>query len=195
MYVSPHSAVICAAGAGTRMGCPKALCLLGVHTFLSSIVETLHEAGIFSVIVVIGAEAQRVRQMHDHLAVTWVLNADWASTFMLESLMCGMQFVPHDHAVIHWPVDCVDVHVNDVRRLMAAKEPLVSLAFEDGPGHPMKMSCACAADLRRHFGRYNSLRAFVDAQRMTTLRADYPALMNCNTPECLSNYLKSRCPK
>ena len=195
MGACPHSAVICAAGAGTRMGCPKALCLLGHLSFLASIVETLHAVSVDDITVVIGADAQRIRNTHANLAVQWVENADWRHTYMLESLLCGLKRVPQNHAVIHWPVDCVDVHVEDLKQLMDTKAPLASLAYDGVPGHPMRLAPKCVALLRQKANQYASLRQFVDEVGLETIAAQHPALMNCNTPQRLGDYLKSRCPK
>ena len=195
MYITPHSAVICAAGVGTRMGCPKALCLLGHRSFLFSIVETLKAANIHSIFVVIGAEAERVRQYHARLDVQWVYNPQWDSTYMLESLVCGLQFVPEHHAVLHWPVDCVDVHVSDIRALMASEAPLASLAFDGVAGHPMRLAPNSVDELRASSKRYSSLRDFVDHKGLFLIPAVYPALMNCNTPDQLSAYLQKSLPK
>ena len=195
MLLCPHSAVICAAGAGTRMGCPKALCLLGHCSFLSSIVETLYSVCVDNIIVVVGAEAQRIRDAHANLSVQWVENADWQHTYMLESLLCGLERVPQKHAVIHWPVDCVDVHVEDLKHLMDTKAPLASLAYDGVPGHPMRLTPEYVALLRQKAPQYVSLRQFVDEFCLETIAAQHPALMNSNTPQRLDDYLKSRCPK
>ena len=195
MDIAPHSAVICAAGAGTRMGRPKALCLLDHRSFLFSIVETLQAANIHSIFVVIGAEAERIRKAHSFLNVHWVYNPQWDSTYMLESLVCGLMQVPKHHAVLHWPVDCVGVHLADIQTLMAAEAPLASLAFDGVPGHPMRLSQKMAQELRTHANLFPSLRAFVEQYGVVPIPAAYPALMNCNTPDQLAAYLQKSLPK
>lgn len=186
----PLSAVVCAAGAGSRMGHNKALCRIDQFTFLSSIVDTLHKVNVHSIVVVVGSQAQDVMQMHQSLDVIWAENPAWQTTFMLESLVCGLQHVPADHAVLHWPVDCVDVKPSDLNTLIHCDEaPLATLAFAGQPGHPMRISAPAANRLRHDHTRYNSLRDFVKEFGLHVVNAEFDALMNCNTQEKLQDYV------
>ena len=122
--------VICAAGGGSRMGQPKALCRLGSdETFLSSIVSSIQSVGLPSqIIVVVGAESRQIIQSHASLAVTWVENQAWASTHMLDSLLCGLRAIQTSCPcpVLHWPVDCIGVRSVDVRHLLEAPKEVLT---------------------------------------------------------------------
>ncbi len=184
-------AVICAAGAGTRMGQSKALChISNAKTFLSSIVDTLRQCGIIDIVVVLGAEHEKVRAFHRDLPVRWVYNQQWQTTFMLESLVCGLEHVPAGTDVIHWPVDCLFIHPEDLNRLIAQTGNETAVLSWDGvPGHPVLLGKDDADELRRNSGSYRSLREFVESRVCMAIEAAYPALLNCNSPDMLEQFL------
>ncbi len=186
----PLSAVVCAAGAGSRMGFNKALCRLNHASFLSNIVESLISLQIHSIFVVVGSQADVVMAQHTHLPVQWIVNPQWSTTFMLDSLLCGLAHVPAQHAVLHWPVDCVDIDPRDLKKLIDLTDAdLAALAFEGQLGHPMKISARAVAMLKQNASHYASLRDFVKDVGIRPVHAQFGALMNCNTPEQLQTYI------
>ena len=83
--------LILAAGESRRMGFPKALLRYREETFLDRL------AGLFGarcspVIVVLGAEAERIRA-GGHPSATFVVNPDWARG-QTTSMQCGLRAVP-----------------------------------------------------------------------------------------------------
>ena len=83
--------LILAAGESRRMGFPKALLRYREETFLDRL------AGLFAarcspVIVVLGAEAERIR-VNGHPAATFVVNPNWARG-QTTSMQCGLRAVP-----------------------------------------------------------------------------------------------------
>ncbi|MBO4350302.1 MAG: NTP transferase domain-containing protein [Proteobacteria bacterium] len=188
----PYCAVICAAGAGTRMGHNKALCRLPHSgTFLSSIVNTLQAAEVTQIVVVIGAQANEVIQAHPDLHVNWVVNPLWANTFMLESLTCGIQHTPKECNIIHWPVDCVGVHLQDLQKLLTSPllTPFAALSFHGKSGHPLRIAPQAADILRSGNHTFHSLREFFHSGECTYIEADQDALMNCNDPQRLADFI------
>ncbi|GEM_PF-2338606 len=187
----PYCAVICAAGAGTRMGHNKALCRLPLSgTFLSSIVHTLQAANVTQIAVVIGAQANEVMQTHLDLNVQWVFNPQWTDTFMLESLTCGIRACPPEWGIIHWPVDCIGVHPQDLIRLLnAPPAPFAALSFNGKCGHPLRIAPEKATILRNGNHDFASLRDFFLSDACTCIEADHPALMNCNDPQSLADFI------
>ncbi len=187
-------AVICAAGAGSRMGQNKALCKLSDHeTFLESIVNSLHACSIGNIVVVTGAQDQIVRSVHHNLPVKWCYNERYQSTFMLESLTCGLQLVPEQAAVIHWPVDCLFIHPDDLKTLIHAPEsPLAVLSWNHEPGHPLRIAPQTAEILRKNADKYSSLREFVESQKCLCIEAAHESLLNCNDPQTLDAFWKEK---
>ncbi|KAA1394378.1 nucleotidyltransferase family protein [Aeromicrobium ginsengisoli] len=131
--------VLLAAGAGTRMGRPKALVEGPDGTpWVVSAVRTLRDGGCGAVVVVIGAEAETVRACLAGEDVTIVEPPDWADG-MGVSLGAGLRALEaHDAALVHL-VDLPDVGPDVVRRLArhAAVDVLARADYGHGPGHPV----------------------------------------------------------
>lgn len=124
MPLAPHGLLL-AAGAGRRMGRPKAL----VPGWLDHALAALHDGGCDRVTVVLGAAADEVRGV---LGVSpayrpddaVVVADDWEQG-MGASLRAGIAAAPHAPAVLVHLVDLPDVDHRVVRRVLAAA---------DGPG-------------------------------------------------------------
>ncbi len=80
--------LVLAAGTGRRYGMPKALIPYPDRLLVQRAADTLTEAGISRVVVVLGAEAERVRQAAPGLPPT-VINPDWR-TGLGSSLRVGL---------------------------------------------------------------------------------------------------------
>lgn len=133
------SGLVLAAGAGTRMGRPKAL----VHapdgtSWLRRTVEVLRDAGCSEVTVVLGAQADQARDLvPDGVAV--VVAEDWGEG-QSASLRAGLGALTDASAVVITLVDLPDVSADVVRRVLAAGAEChtLSRAVYDGrPGHPV----------------------------------------------------------
>ncbi|MCL2326797.1 MAG: NTP transferase domain-containing protein [Proteobacteria bacterium] len=175
------------------MGSNKALCMLERETFLESIVVSLIQAGVEKIVVVVGSESERVMHCHANLEVTWCFNAHWPTTYMLESLCCGLGMIPPGFWVLHWPVDCVGVTVGDLRRLIEAPlSPLTALSYGNVPGHPLRFSPLAIKRLRALSPGLRTLRDFVSSQPLSFIDAHEEALMNCNDRATLATFLEKR---
>ena len=127
--------LLLAAGAGRRMGKPKAL----VDGWLVHAVETL--AGCEQVVVVLGAGADEARSLLDAHDLTIVVNPDWAEG-MGSSLSVGLAHLEHGEATrcLVTLVDLPDVGADVVRRLLDqpdTEEVLARAAYDGTPGHPV----------------------------------------------------------
>jgi CTP:molybdopterin cytidylyltransferase MocA len=111
------SGVLLAAGAGSRMGQPKADVVLGGQTLLERGLRMLAAAGCEPLLAVVGAA---VPPGPNRLA-TFVTNPDWESG-MASSLRVGLQAATGDAAVIAL-VDQPGITPEAVRRLRAAHRP------------------------------------------------------------------------
>lgn len=124
--------VLLAAGAGRRMGRPKAL----VDDWLARGVATL--APCDRVVVVLGAQAEAARErVPDGVAV--VVAADWDEG-MGASLRAGLGAVEPGEAVVVTLVDLPDVDHRVVARLLAEPVGPATLrraAYDAVPGHPV----------------------------------------------------------
>ena len=86
-------AIVLAAGAGSRFGRGKLLARLGGQPIIETVLDNLREAPVAEVIVVVGADAERLREVCERYGVRTVANEVWErgqSTSVLAGLRaCG----------------------------------------------------------------------------------------------------------
>ena len=87
--------ILLAAGASSRMGQPKQLLPWDEQTLIEHQIQTLTQSGE-SVIVVLGAHADRIWPVVEKYPVTIVLNDDW-ETGMAGSIACGINEIGLQH--------------------------------------------------------------------------------------------------
>ena len=153
--------VVLAAGAGTRMGMPKALVVQHGEPWLARAVRLLLDAGCDRVVVVLGASAtEALAHVPTDDAVSTVINDDWSSG-MASSLRAGLTAVassaagpsaarlsaagpsahPGDAALITL-VDTPGLPLEAVRRVLASAAPLARAVYDGRPGHPVLIRSA-----------------------------------------------------
>lgn len=133
--------LLLAAGAGRRMGRPKALVVEAGRSWLVSSIDVLRDGGCDDVTVVLGAEADAAAALlPDDVEV--VVADDWASG-MAASLRAGLHALAQaatDAALVHL-VDLPDVTAEVVRRVLAqggaGPATLVRASYDGRPGHPV----------------------------------------------------------
>ena len=122
--------VLLAAGAGSRLGTPKALVELGGRRLVDRGVDLLRDGGTAPVLVVLGAAQVTVpgaRTVH---------NPDWP-TGMGSSLAAGLQALPGDcAAAVIALVDQPLIGAAAVRRLIAAYQAGAEIAVATYHGKP-----------------------------------------------------------
>ena len=131
--------LVLAAGAGRRYGMPKALVPYEGRLLVQRAADTLAAAGCAETVVVLGAEADRVRAAAPDLPRT-VENPDWP-TGMASSLRVGLAALagtPAAAAVVLL-VDMPGVTPAAVRRIAAMAGPaaLAMGGYGDRRGHPV----------------------------------------------------------
>ncbi len=140
---STVAGMLLAAGAGRRMGSPKALLRDGAGTaWVVSAARRLHEAGCAPVRVVVGAGAGDVRELLAGEDVEVVEATGWASG-MAASLRAGLAgfaaCAPDADAVLVHLVDLPDVGADVLRRVArsASRGGLARAVYAGRPGHPV----------------------------------------------------------
>jgi len=130
--------VVLAAGAGRRYGMPKALVAYRGGLLVQRAAATLAEAGCAPTVVVLGAEAARVRAAAPGLE--FVDNPDWA-TGMASSLRTGLAALRHGTAAaaVVLLVDMPGVTPAAVRRIAghATAADLAMGGYGERRGHPV----------------------------------------------------------
>ena len=138
--------LLLAAGAGRRMGMPKALVrdASGVPWLLRG-VDTLREGGCEEVTVVLGAAADEAAAQLDGAGVDVVVATDWAEG-MGASLRAGLASLDAGvEAVLVSLVDLPDVSADVVSRVLDAEVDngvLRRAAYDGRPGHPVLLGRA-----------------------------------------------------
>lgn len=141
--------MVLAAGAGRRMGGPKALLRLSPSgpSLVETAVTRLHEAGLGDVHVVVGASAAQVTARAELAGGIVVEAADWDEG-MGASLRRGLEALSgtRAEAALLMLVDLPDVGVEVHTRVLAAvlaerdgdlSRVLVRAAYDGVPGHPV----------------------------------------------------------
>jgi len=135
------AAVVLAAGAGRRIGGPKALLRKGPLSFLAHVSGTLRRPSVEIVIAVLGHEAERVAR--EASAPSWVEIVTCArhAEGMLASFLCGLDAAEAAgaEAVLVHPVDHPLVAAETVDRVVAALTAgaIIAVPSVDGRrGHP-----------------------------------------------------------
>lgn len=137
----PVAGLLLAAGAGSRMGRPKALVHDGDGTsWLARSLAVLRAGGCDPVVVVLGAEAGRARPLARDADLV-VVAEDWAAG-MAASLRTGLTVLAGTaaRAGLVSLVDLPDVGPAVVARLLAAAAgptTLARAAYDAVPGHPV----------------------------------------------------------
>ncbi|PBC46099.1 molybdopterin-guanine dinucleotide biosynthesis protein MobA [Rhodococcus sp. ACS1] len=138
--------VLLAAGAGSRMGMPKAL-VVGAdgEPWLARGVRVLSEAGCEPTVVVLGARADEAEHLlPGGVPVTVGIADDWQSG-MSASLRRGLEVAAtfdDVDAVVITLVDLPDLGVDAVRRIVSvppgdARSALRQAHYSGRPGHPV----------------------------------------------------------
>jgi nicotine blue oxidoreductase len=147
------TAVLLAAGAGRRLGLgPKALLPFRGRTLVEVLAEVLLAGGCRDVVVVLGADAARVRAGTDLSRHRVVDNPDW-DTGMGGSFRLGVAAAdPADHVLVAL-VDQPGLTPETVARLLAAHRPgrVTAAAYRapDGTlrrGHPLVLDAGLRAE-------------------------------------------------
>jgi nicotine blue oxidoreductase len=192
--------LLLAAGAGRRMGGPKALLRHpdGV-TWVARAVRVLREGGCDPVLVVVGAQADAVEAdvMADGVdGVSVVRAAGWAEG-MGASLRAGVEAVEQGQgeAVVIALVDTPGVTADVVRRLCAATrararaEPaadgdvLARACYHGVPGHPVLIGRAHWPGVRAAALGDSGARAYLAARRVILIEcADVGSGEDLDTP-------------
>jgi CTP:molybdopterin cytidylyltransferase MocA len=156
--------LVLAAGAGRRFGMPKALVPYRGSLLVHRAAATLTAAGCGRTVVVVGAQAERVRNAAPGLEL--VENPEWA-TGMASSLRAGLAALHGGAATaaVVLLVDMPGVTPEAVRRVLrhAARGALAIGGYGDRRGHPVLLGrdhwAAVAATAAGDRGARDYLRA------------------------------------
>jgi molybdenum cofactor cytidylyltransferase len=192
------AAVILSAGESSRMGRPKALLPIDGQTFIEKIVEALRQAGLEKIIVVIGHNAEGMRQRIAHLPVTILINPDYKDG-QLSSLQVAVRHLATDencrgmlvHLVDHPYIDAGLVSLL-IRRFEDSGKPIAVPRFRGKRGHPVIFASSLFDELL-DAPIDQGAKAVVNAHRNETLEMDTEdegITLDIDTPELYRQHVK-----
>ncbi len=139
-------AVVLAAGGSTRLGQPKQLLTHEGQTLVHRAAAAALEAGCAPVVVVVGAEREKIVAALRDLAVTIVPNDDWPRG-MGTSVRAGVARLQESDALIMLVCDQPKVDAVLLRQLIARQEetgqPMAASGYSGTHGVPALFSRSC----------------------------------------------------
>jgi CTP:molybdopterin cytidylyltransferase MocA len=130
------SAILLAAGAGSRFGGGKLLAKLGDKPLVEHALDALSEAPVDEIVVVVGADAERLREVCESYKVRVVENPDWAQG-QSTSVRTGLRALgPEVRAAVVLLADQPLVGAGAVKRLVEAFEKGAKVAVATYGGRP-----------------------------------------------------------
>ncbi len=185
-------AIVLAAGEGQRIGGTKALLPLADGTFLAHLCRLFRQMEVDEVVVVLGAEAERVRsQARMPEDIVSVVNEDWRSG-MLSSLWRGLDVAESlgaDAVLVH-PVDNPFVSSGAVRSVMDALRAGARIAVPSHAGrrgHPAGFARSVFSALRSAPPESGARQVLADNPAWVVhLEAGPDCLYDVDTPEDLA---------
>lgn len=149
-------AIVLAAGAGRRMGHrPKCLLQLNGRSLIDRQLEAVVQAGLASVLVVLGHHAERIQQEATLLqwGARWVVNPD-PDAGHVSSLHTGLQALPPDlDAVMVLLADQPMIDVSAIQALIHAYAArpqgthMVQPSVQNLPGNPVVLSSTVVSQI------------------------------------------------
>jgi molybdenum cofactor cytidylyltransferase len=192
------AAVILSAGESSRMGRPKALLPIDGQTFIEKIVKALREAGLQNIIVILGHDAEAMRQKITHLPVTILVNPEYRKGQLSSLRVAIRHLLANDtcsgllvHLVDHPYIDAALVNLlieglEDSGKLIAVPR------FRGKRGHPVIFERSLFNELL-NAPEDQGAKAVVNAHRDETLEIeteDKGITLDIDTPELYRQHVK-----
>ncbi len=138
---TPVAGIVLAAGGSQRLGKPKQLLDWQGKTFISRVVENGVEAGLAPLIVVVGADSDRIRQEIKNFPVKIVHNPNWQDG-QSTSMKTGLAAIPEGcQAAMFLLSDQPQVSPNLIRQLIETwfeeRKPITAPQVNGGRANPV----------------------------------------------------------
>ncbi len=178
------AAVVLAAGGSTRMGRPKALLDIEGEPFIARVVRAATEAGLAPIIVVAGAEIDRLRSALGESRARIVGNRSWTEG-IASSIRCGIETLSSgcDAAVLllgDQPLVTPE-HIRDLTAAFGRGDDPVATRYGEGRGVPALFGSRWFDELRSLSGDRGA-RDLLERERCAVVGDGSPPL-DVDTPE------------
>ena len=176
--------IVLAAGAGSRMGGPKAILEFRGEPLITRTVRTAFAGGCDTVCAVVGAEVERATEYAEAVGAFVTVNEAWADGMGI-SLRAGLDAVelgaPDASAALVLLVDQPDITANAIAAVLSAQrgpdddKVLAAAIYEGQRGHPVLIGRAHWDALRPTLTGDVGARTYLQAHR------DELILVPCDT--------------
>ena len=171
--------IILAAGSSKRLGYPKQLLPYSGHTLLHHVASEALKASN-NVIVVLGSQAERIKEDMKDLSLRFLYNEEWEEG-MSSSIRCGLSGV-----LEYWPsVDAVIIMVTDqpfvssslledmINQHRQLEKPIVACSYKDTIGVPALFDKSLFASLLELKGQ-SGAKKIIGLNRDLTATISFP---------------------
>ncbi len=185
-----NTAVILAAGESSRMeNSPKANLLYRNKTFLENLVVVFQDAGIDSIIVVLGAHVDEVKKNHVNLPVEFIVNTNYQEG-QLSSIKESLKLISAEselmivHLVDH-PLIQSNTIISILFKRTETNASVIIPTYENRRGHPVLFGKEVFSELQNasiHVGAREVVWNHKDDLKEVATN-DRGILININSPE------------
>ena len=178
------SLVVLAAGMSTRFGENKMLYPIDGEPMVRRVVKAALSSSVDEVIVVVGFEAEKVKEALKGLKCVIVENLDYAIGGQSSSVRCGVRHVKDDtEAVMILPGDVafIDPSIIDkvVEEYRSKSAKIVVASYKGKPGHPILFDRTLIPEILKIDEAGYGLKAVVNRHRadVVYVEADTPNVL------------------
>ena len=179
-------------------GSPRRCCSIGGQTFIEKIVGALGQAGLEHIIVVLGHDAEAMRQKIAHLPVTILVNPDYRKGQLSSLRVAIRHLLANDrcsgllvHLVDHPYIDAALVNLL-IERFEDSGKLIAVPRFHGKRGHPVIFARSLFDELL-NAPEDQGAKAVVNAHRDETLEIeteDEGITLDIDTPELYRQHVK-----
>ena len=183
------AAIILAAGNSSRLGQPKQLVVHCGESLVRRAIRAAVEIECNPVVVVLGAQADKMRASLDGLEIALVRNGDWREG-IASSIRAGIDYLiesaPRVEACLLLACDQPFVDASALQQIIDLRltggKPIVASFYAGTFGIPALFDRACFADLLRLKGDYGAKRLIL-SQSSEVAAIEFPdAAIDIDTP-------------
>lgn len=181
------SALILAAGKGSRIGTPKYSLKCGEKTFLQHIYDNLVECNFAKILTVIRKEFNE--WFEENFKGEYVIN-EFPKQGMLSSVVLGINALKNYDGILIYPVDHPHVRIETIQELIKSfnlnPESVIKPVYKNSSGHPVIIPSSLYNEIIS--GKSGDLNSVIRNSKINTIRLktnDAGVLKNINTPEDL----------
>jgi len=194
--MSNHWGIILAAGSSRRMGTQKLLMPYSDSTIIETVVGHVLNSSIENIIVVLGANADEIKEATGHLPVKFCINHNHEEG-MLSSVICGFNALPDEADVaLLFLGDQPDIPSRITNSILAAYNDsihgIVIPVYNHRRGHPLLVDMKYRKEIRKldlELGLRSLMHLF--PEDVLEIEVDDPGiLVDIDTREDYSNATK-----